>query len=366
MRNNKKWGGRDRKFFAETVYDCVRWWRLDWYLLNRKEGRVHISFLGPSLWRRGLEKPEWEEFENQDFEQFSNRIKDLTSSAIKESYPDWLYKKLEAALPGAWHELAPYFNKTNSVVLRVNTSKVEVEQVIKSLKEENIDVERLSGTTSGLILKDRANVFQTKVFKKGWFEVQDGASQQVAPFLEVEPGQRVVDACAGAGGKTLHIADIMQNKGQIISLDIHQWKLDQLKLRARRNSFSNIERKLVESTKTFKRLKGTADRLLLDVPCSGLGVLRRNPDTKWKISQKSIDELKETQKNILDQYSPIVKKQGFMVYSTCSILPEENEEQVESFIHRNPKFKLIKQKTIYPVVDGYDGFFMALLQRIDE
>ncbi len=363
MKNNKKWGSRDRRFFAETVYDCVRWWRLYWYLLDQKEQPPTLEFLAPSLWRRQLEKPYFDEYLSIDFSEFEKRMTALDDPSIRQAFPAWLYQRMQESLPEEWQDLCPYFNETNSVVLRVNESKTTLESVMKSLSEENIQAQKLWGTTSGLILEERANVFKTKAFKNGWFEVQDGASQQVASFLKVEPGQRVVDACAGAGGKTLHMADLMNNKGQIVSLDIHEWKLNQLKLRARRDGFHNIERKVVDSTKTFKRLKNSADRLLLDVPCTGLGVLRRNPDTKWKLTEQRIKELIELQKLILTQYSPILKSGGLMVYSTCSVLPEENELQIENFLKENPSFSLEKQKSIYPVEDGYDGFFMALLKK---
>jgi 16S rRNA (cytosine967-C5)-methyltransferase len=201
------------------------------------------------------------------------------------------------------------------------------------------------------------------LFKKGWFEVQDGSSQQVAPYLEIEPGQRVIDACAGAGGKSLHVADLLQNRGKVISLDIHQWKLDQLKLRARRNSYSNIELKRIEGSKTIKRLKDTADRLLLDVPCSGLGVLRRNPDTKWKLTESAIADMIKLQRTLLQDYSVMVKKGGLLLYSTCSLLPSENQEQVQQFLQNNDHFHLRKQRFLYPTRPGYDGFYMALLEK---
>lgn len=176
---------------------------------------------------------------------------------------------------------------------------------------------------------------------------------------------RVIDACAGAGGKTLHLAALMENKGSIIALDTHAWKLDSLKKRARRAGAFNIEVRNIENTKTIKRLHNSADRLLLDVPCSGLGVLRRNPDTKWKLSVEQLEELKETQQHILSSYSQMLKAGGKMVYATCSILPSENREQVDKFLQseNGAAFELIEDKTILPQSEGFDGFYMALLEK---
>jgi 16S rRNA (cytosine967-C5)-methyltransferase len=176
---------------------------------------------------------------------------------------------------------------------------------------------------------------------------------------------RVIDACAGGGGKTLHLAALTQNKGKIVAMDTEGWKLEELMKRAKRAGASNIETRVIDSAKVIKRLEGTADRLLLDVPCSGLGVIRRNPDAKWKLSLEFVEKVKTLQQKILTEYSTMVKPGGKMVYSTCSLLPSENEKQVEQFLEGNGKtFTLITSKTILPS-QGFDGFFMALLQRQD-
>ena len=184
-------------------------------------------------------------------------------------------------------------------------------------------------------------------------------------MLDPQPGMRVVDACAGGGGKSLHIAALMQSKGVLIALDTVDWKLDALKLRARRAGASNIETRTIDTRKVIKRLHATADRLLLDVPCSGLGVLRRNPDAKWKLQPESIENLKLTQQDILQSYSPIVKTGGTMVYATCSILPSENRQQVDLFLasEAGKGWTLVSDRSILPQDEGYDGFYMALLKR---
>jgi 16S rRNA (cytosine967-C5)-methyltransferase len=215
-----------------------------------------------------------------------------------------------------------------------------------------------------IVLAERQNIFTSPAFKGGFFEVQDAGSQVISTFLRIAPGLRVIDACAGAGGKTLHLASLMRNKGRIVAMDTEQWKLDELQKRARRAGVSNIETRLIESGKTIKRLAGSADRLLLDVPCSGLGVLKRNPDAKWKLSVAFIEKIKELQQHILNDYCDMLKVGGLMVYSTCSILPSENELQVQQFLAaKNGAFQLLEEKHILPS-QGFDGFYMALMERM--
>ena len=193
--------------------------------------------------------------------------------------------------------------------------------------------------------------------------MQDAASQQVAELLQVQPGQRVVDACAGAGGKSLHLAALMKNKGKIISMDIHEWKLKELKTRAARDGVDIIETKVIEGSKTIKRLEGGFDRVLLDVPCSGMGVLRRNPDTKWKLTLAEIERLQQLQREIISDYSKLAKPNAVMVYATCSILHRENEDQVKWFLttDEGQKWTLDKEIRIWPHTHGFDGFFGARL-----
>jgi 16S rRNA (cytosine967-C5)-methyltransferase len=176
---------------------------------------------------------------------------------------------------------------------------------------------------------------------------------------------RIVDACAGAGGKALHIASLMENKGQVIALDIYKNKLDELKRRAKRNGAFNIETRVIESTKVVKKLYDKADRVLIDAPCSGLGVLRRNPDAKWKLEPEFIENIKKTQQEILQQYSRMVKAGGQLVYATCSILPSENRVQVDNFLTSDSgkDFTFIKERNILAHQSGYDGFYMARLEK---
>ena len=176
---------------------------------------------------------------------------------------------------------------------------------------------------------------------------------------------RIVDTCAGAGGKSLQLAAIMENKGQIIALDIFSNKLKELKRRAKRAGAHNIETRLIDNNKVIKKLHNSADRVLIDAPCSGLGVLSRNPDAKWKLQPEFIKTIQETQADLLDRYSKIMKDDGKMVYATCSILPSENQKQVQAFLQREAgkDFKLVKEKIVLANESGYDGFYMAQLEK---
>ena len=264
-----------------------------------------------------------------------------------------------------WDKEIAALNQEAEVVLRTNTLQTTVAKLKADLTEEQVPCETIKGLPDALKLKERTNVFLLESFKKGWYEVQDASSQEVAPFLNVQPGMRVVDCCAGAGGKTLHLAALMQNKGQLIALDIFQNKLNELKLRAKRAGAFNIEPRLIDTTKVIKKLHDKADRVLIDAPCSGLGVLRRNPDAKWKLKPEFLAEIQKTQADILDRYSKILKPGGKMVYATCSILPSENQKQIAAFLRREAgqEFSLVKEKTILPSQSGYDGFYMAMLER---
>jgi 16S rRNA (cytosine967-C5)-methyltransferase len=363
LKQNPKWGSRDRRFIAETTYNIVRWYRL---LLEVSEADHNDYWTILAAWLRlkGTEIPAWPEFADIEFHQWDYRLRLAQAERkIRESIPDWLDEIGERELGGAWENELHALNEEARVVLRSNTLRVRRRDLQKVLKEEGVATEEISIAADAVALRQRQNVFQLKSFKDGLFEVQDAGSQLIAPFLEVEPGMRVIDACAGAGGKTLHLAALMQNKGRILAMDSEAWKLDELKKRARRAGAGNIETRIIDSSKAIKRLEKSADRLLLDVPCSGLGVLKRNPDAKWKLSLEFVDRIRGVQKDIITNYSKVVKPGGMMVYSTCSLLPSENEEQVNAFLEQHADFKLQEERKIAPS-EGFDGFYMARLKRI--
>jgi 16S rRNA (cytosine967-C5)-methyltransferase len=365
LKSNKKWGSSDRRFIAETVYDMVRWWRLLWEVsgntINLDEKDL-TNLIQIYFWIIKNEDISLNDFDKGKIKSNYERVQSIR--AIRESIPDWLDKLCENELGTRWDNETHSLNQQAKVILRINLLKTTTVGLIEILKQEGIETYTSDKVRDALILSKRQNIFSSKSFKDGLFEVQDAASQMIVPFLDVEAGMRVVDACAGGGGKSLHISSLMQNKGRVISLDVEEWKLKELMKRAKRNGAANIETRLITSNKIIKRLKDSADRLLLDVPCSGLGVLKRNPDAKWKLNLEKIDQLKIIQQSILNEYSNIVKAGGKIVYSTCSILPSENENQIKKFLqNQKDKFELIDEKTLSPYQFGFDGFYMAKLVR---
>ena len=370
LKKDKRWGSHDRKFVAETIYEIVRWKRL--YV---EIAEVREPFDRDNIWRifavwavlRGYNLPDWKYFEETPVRRIKGRFDELTKTRkFKESIPDWMdelgVKELGETI---WTKELAAQNEQAKVILRVNKLKTTKEKLRALLMDLNIASEFHADYPDALILTERANVFLTDAFKDGLFEVQDASSQLVAYFLDVKPGMRVVDTCAGAGGKTLHLASLMENKGQLIAMDLYESKLKQLKIRAKRNGAFNIEPRVIESTKTIKKLHEKADRVLIDAPCSGLGVLKRNPDSKWKLQPEFIENIKKIQAEVLENYSKIVKPGGKLVYATCSVLPSENQEQIQHFLTTEigKEFTFVQDKKVLAHESGFDGFYMALLER---
>lgn len=370
LKKDKRWGSSDRKFVAETIYEIVRWKRLYSEIAEVKE-----PFDRDKLWRifavwavlRGYTIPDWRQLDGTPERKIKGRFDELSKVRVfKESIPDWMDQLGVSELGETlWSKEIAAQNQPAKVVLRVNTLKTKKEKLRAILMDSNIECDYLKDQPEALVLKERANVFLTDAFKQGLFEVQDASSQRIAHYLDVQPGMRVVDACAGAGGKTLHLASLMENKGQLIAMDLYESKLKQLKLRAKRNGAFNIEYRLIDSTKVIKKLHEKADRVLIDAPCSGLGVLRRNPDAKWKLQPEFVDNIRKVQAEVLEQYSKMVKPGGKLVYATCSILPSENQEQIKHFLSGpgGENFTFVEDKKILASESGFDGFYMALLQR---
>ena len=369
LKRDKRWGARDRGFIAETTYDIVRWKRLYSKIAEVKEpfNRANLFRLF-TVWAtlKGIQIPDWPQFENTPTRKIKGKFDEFSKiRKYKESLPDWLDDLGQKELGKKWDKEIHSLNQLADVILRVNTLKTTKEKLQNNLQELEIETENIKGYPQALKLVKRTNVFVTEAFKNGWFEVQDASSQKVAKFLNPKPGTRVVDTCAGAGGKSLHIAALMENKGQVIALDIYGNKLKELKRRAKRNGAHNIETRTIDSSKVIKKLIQKADKILIDAPCSGIGVLKRNPDSKWKLQPEFLETIKNTQREILDSYSRMVKPGGQMVYATCSILPSENEKQVQDFLERKSgkDFKFVKEEKVFPSESGFDGFYMALLQK---
>ena len=366
LKADKRRGSKDRAFIAEQTYGIVRYYRLYSHLAGGEPQRPADwwRLIGIHLALNGYALPDWKEFAGLDPAELQSRLDAAREQrALRESIPDWLDELGAAELKAEWPATLAALNEQAPVVLRANRLKATPAEVTAALAVDGVAVRPIEA--DALLVTERKNLFRTRAFRDGLFEVQDFSSQQAAPALEVEPGQLVVDACAGAGGKSLHLAALMENKGRLVSMDIHGWKLDELKRRARRNGVTNLEPRPITSTKVVKRLAGKADRVLLDVPCSGLGVLRRNPDAKWKLTAESVDRVVAEQDKILASYSRMVKPGGKLVYATCSILPRENEERVSHFLasEAGADWTLEYSRSFLPQRDGYDGFFVSRLAR---
>lgn len=385
LKQNPKWGARDRRFIAETSYDIVRWRRF-YQVVTSSSDHDYWKWLAAWLAQHNFEMPAWKEFNQIAFAEVSSNLRNKCARPIEQSIPDWLDNLGLQQLGDKWAKELAALNEQAKVVLRVNTVKTSKVELASLLKADGMETETLANFPDALVLLKRQNIFQSPYFKNGLFEVMDAGSQSIAEFLidtqarggspfgpachppagragtgggkGVGRGLRVIDACAGAGGKTLHLSALLKNKGKIISLDTEHWKLDELSKRARRAGAFNIETRVIDSGKVIKRLENSADYILLDVPCSGLGVLKRNPDAKWKLSLDFIQRVNVLQKQILQDYSTMLKPTGILVYSTCSILPMENQEVVIDFIQRNPDFVLDEEKHQWPS-EGFDGFYMA-------
>jgi 16S rRNA (cytosine967-C5)-methyltransferase len=362
LKQNPQWGSRDRRFVAEGVYDITRNYRLYSELAESEKNFWFIT----AVWLvvKETEMPDWQEFRHVNVQHILSSLDSLKNDPkMLYSYPDWLWEYGSSQLGNAkWEKEAIAMHEPARVYLRANTLKIQPKELVAKLKQAGIETTEVPASEEALVLLKRENIFQNSLFKDGLFEVQDAGSQMISRFLDPKPGEVVIDACAGAGGKSLHLAAIMKNKGKVLSLDVEEWKLDELKKRARRAGAFNIETKGIKDNSVISSLASHADKVLLDVPCSGSGVLKRNPDAKWKLNTEIIGRTINVQAEILSNYSKMVKPGGTVVYSTCSIFPSENEEQVKRFLDKEPGFELIKEKHLMPS-EGTDGFYMAMLKR---
>ncbi len=373
IKNNRQFGGRDRRFITKAVYDFVRWKRLIEYCLNvnTKEDLDYFLLLGGLLVTQGVELPPWKEFDSLNKEIINKRKEEGRKiRKIGESIPDWIDELgVEELGEVVWNNELEALNKEAIVVLRANALKSNAQKLIERLAKQNIISQTLryeipiwdAVRKYAVEVVDRQKLFHLKEYKDGLFEIQDASSQLIANCLNLKEGKVLIDACAGAGGKSLHAAAIMNNTGTVYACDIHERKLIELNNRAKRAGVTIITTALIDS-EFVQEKNETADYLLLDVPCTGLGVLKRKPDTKWKLTPKRLDELLITQRNILKNYSSMLKIGGVMVYATCSILPKENRDQINYFLKRNDKFRLKHELAIMPS-DGYDGFYAAILHK---
>ena len=344
LRGRRTWEGKARGAFVAAIHGLVRSWRNVWTCA----GFPDQTFLSPLA----LTRPRFEKI----CELFAGKRIPRRGCNV----PDWLDAVGRAECGEAWLKVRAGMDESADLFLRVNTLRVSQAAALAALNKTEHGCERAG---EALRVSGRRDLYGSRPFQDGWVEVQDVNSQRVAPFLDVKPGMRVIDACAGAGGKSLHLAALMGNKGRIVALDVAGWKLEELRRRATRAGADTIETHVVSDGKSVRRFRGTAERVLLDVPCSGLGVVRRNPDIKWKLKPEELGRLRILQAELLREYSQFVKPGGKLVYATCSVLPSEGERQVDAFLAGNPGWKLEAELRLHTGENGGDGFFMARLAR---
>lgn len=384
FREHTRLGGRERGVIAEAVYGLLR---------NKL---VYTNFAesgsGPAMRRLTLlgladaagvdALAGLSEDETRWLTHVMQIDRNMLPAELRANLPDWLYARLvERFGEQETLQLAQTLNTPAPLDLRVNSIKANREQVIAELAAAPIVAEPTPYAPLALRIVKKPALQNLPVFKTGAIEVQDEGSQVLAQLVGARRGEMVVDFCAGAGGKTLALGAIMRNTGRLYAFDIADKRLAKLKPRLARSGLSNVHPVLIahENDAKIKRLAGKIDRVLVDAPCSGLGTLRRNPDVKWRVRPESITELNAKQLSILNGAARLVKPGGRLVYATCSILDEENENIVTQFLAANDAFALVPMKEVLeeqriPLeMDTYlklmphrhqtDGFFAAVLER---
>jgi 16S rRNA (cytosine967-C5)-methyltransferase len=302
---------------------------------------------------------------------------------VRCEYPEWLDAPLRDALGASFAAEMQALMTEAATDIRVNALKADREAAIRALKAEKVEAHPTSLSPWGLRVTGRPPLASLEVFKSGAIEVQDEGSQLVALLTDVQPGQRVVDFCAGAGGKTLALAAQMKNKGHIVACDVLEGRIMRASTRLRRAGVHNVERRALSSERDpwVKRHAAAFDRVLVDAPCSGSGTWRRNPDQKWRMAATDLDELLALQESILRSAARLVKQGGRLVYATCALLPGENEGQIRRFLESHDKFHTVPIAEVWasaiggdcpaeseflrlsPARHGTDGFFVAVLER---
>ena len=386
FRDNRNLGPRERATLSETVFQVLRQKLLFEHMARSgsgaKEKRLAIlGFAGP----RDFVKSALNETEKKWLDMCDGiQPSDLMSQHI-HNLPDWLARPLKEQLGDEFGALAESLQQSGSLDLRVNDLNEKRAEVQKELTAAGIVCEPTPYSPWGLRLQGKPSLAKVKAFERGAVEVQDEGSQLLALLLDAHRGEMVVDFCAGAGGKTLAIGAAMRNTGRLYAMDTSAHRLDALKPRLARSQLSNVHPAAIahERDDRVKRLAGKIDRVLVDAPCSGLGTLRRNPDLKWRQKPEGIAEVTATQTAILESAARLLKPGGRLVYATCSMLPQENEEIAEAFSKAHPDFavlpvaeELTRLKVanadklcngqflrLWPHRHGTDGFFAAIWVR---
>lgn len=344
FRDNKALGSKDRGFIAETLYGMMRW-----------RGLLDFLCPAPMSWEK-----RYEIFISPDFEVQKER-KDIPDH-IRLSFPKVLYDLLVNSLGiEKAHDICLISNTQAPTTVRVNTLKTSREEVMKRWQGQ-YQIRPCQNSSNGIVFTKRVNFYELPEFQGGLFEVQDEGSQLLAGLVEVKKGQLVMDYCAGAGGKTLAFAPQMDNTGQIYLHDIRKHALQDAKKRLKRAGIQNAQIVCDDEAK-LKKIKKRMDWVLVDAPCTGTGTMRRNPDMKWKFDAEVLTRLLGQQRTIFEKALSFLKPGGQIVYATCSVLKEENQNQIEHFI-KTYGLELVKEPfESFPIINGMDGFFGAVMRK---
>jgi 16S rRNA (cytosine967-C5)-methyltransferase len=412
FRTHRELGSTERRLIAETVYGLVRWERRlraigaelrkaargkaeslsdaaqDELLLLIHEARsgVDAALVAGEVSR--LLGSEIAPGRLTSEEAGLGHSSGIDRAALAISFPTWLLERFSTDLGEAEGQaLAAAMNDRAPLAIRVNSAKIQRDALVERLKSENVVARPTPLSNEGLFLETRVNAFGLASFQEGLFEVMDEGSQLVAEAVAPPPGGRVVDACAGAGGKTLALGALLGGKGRVLALDVAGKKLEELRRRARRAGLSSVSAReiapgkaLPDEVKQGGKLDAW-DRVLVDAPCSGLGTLRRNPEARWRLEPKVVDSFPARQLGLLVDYAPLVAVGGRLIYATCTVLASENERVVERFLAERTGFVPMPLKEIFgkaraetlgdginlrlsPHRHGTDGFFAAVLRRV--
>ncbi len=361
---NKKWGKRDRTFISETVYAILRelnlYQKLTEIINNTSEETEKILLVYLCL-KNSV--PSFVALSDKICENIKQKARELEKNPVYQTgLPTWIYKEGEQTWKDEWLNIALSLNQPSRPVLRINTLKIKPEKFKKLFRAKGYGFEE-TGLEEAIVLEKSYRLTNTVFFRKGWFELQDLSSQKAGKFIAPRKGDKVLDACAGAGGKTLQLAALMNNTGEIHAADISEAKLNILKDRARRAGVTNIKNIFVPDKNILESYRNYFDVVVIDAPCSGSGTYKRKPDLKWKWNPERFHQTIRLQKDILDLYSETLKPGGKLIYITCSVLGKENSEQMNHFLERNKNFTFVKDMHLRPDLDGFDGFYMAELLK---
>jgi 16S rRNA (cytosine967-C5)-methyltransferase len=392
FRRRRYLGSHDRRELAESAYGILRNLRLlQALIVANKPEAIHAPAWLFAAYKIHLEKKSPETLSAFVLPITVDEIKALAAQNIEQvagnnigirlSFPDWLVAALQQQMGNEeCARLLEALNQPPPLTIRVNILKTKRDECLSELRELGFKSTLTALSPHGINLAKRANLFSLEAFRDGWFELQDEGSQIISLLVDPKPTWHIADVCAGGGGKTLHLAALMKNRGEIFAFDVVRRRLENLQKRARRHGNHNIRAQLIREGEVPLQLLGKLDAILIDAPCSGTGVLRRNPDAKWKISSEMVREMAEKQKRLLRHYAPLLKPGGRLVYATCSLLAEENEKVVEAFLDEHHEFHLSDAAEILqrydlakfaaggyvrlsPHTHGCDGFFAAVLER---